>query len=262
MTVRVKTGIKGFDKLVQGGLPKGMITLVVGVPGAGKTIFGTEFLVRGAEKNEPGIYVTFSEGTQTIREQGKQFGWKIADFEKKNKLKVVNIPVDKMNVDVFGLIEKEVKAIGAKRIVVDSLAELVINSSMYFLTLSGTNKDSLFEKSGMDNKMTFNSDVFGEKTNQQFVYLFLNKIRKLGVTSLFVTDTPENGDYLTRDTVSEFACDGVVQLHHMSVGSQEFRTLEIKKLRLTNQTKGIHKFSISKEGIVVSEESIGSYALK
>jgi len=259
---RVKTGIKGFDALIGGGLPKGLVSIVAGIPGAGKSIFGLEFLVRGAEKNEPGLYVTFSQASKDILEQGKQFGWNVPAFEKARKLKVFVIPVDEMNTDIFGLIEKEVKKIGAKRLVIDSLAELIINSGMYYITLKKTKHESLVTDMDLNGKLTFNSDVFGEKTNQQFVYLFVNKIKGLGITSLFVTDAPENGDYLTRDTVSEFACDGVILLHHMSMGTQEFRTVDVKKMRLTNQKKGVHKFSITKKGIVVSDESIGVYALK
>ena len=46
---RCKTGIKGFDEVTNGGLPLGRPTLVCGGPGCGKTLFATEFLVRGCD---------------------------------------------------------------------------------------------------------------------------------------------------------------------------------------------------------------------
>jgi len=43
------TGIQGLDEITGGGLPQGRPTLVCGGPGCGKTLFGMEFLVRGAD---------------------------------------------------------------------------------------------------------------------------------------------------------------------------------------------------------------------
>ena len=53
------TGIKGFDQLTEGGLPKNRTTLLTGSPGSGKTLWGIDFVVEGAIKyNEPGVFVS------------------------------------------------------------------------------------------------------------------------------------------------------------------------------------------------------------
>ena len=59
---KVPTGIDGFDVITHGGLPKGRPTLVCGGAGCGKSMFASEFLVRGAmEFDEPGVLMTFEE---------------------------------------------------------------------------------------------------------------------------------------------------------------------------------------------------------
>ena len=59
---KASSGIPGFDEITGGGLPAGRTTLLVGGPGAGKTIFSLQFLVHGARsEQEPGIYVAFEE---------------------------------------------------------------------------------------------------------------------------------------------------------------------------------------------------------
>ena len=59
---KAPTGIVGFDEITSGGLPKGRPTLVTGAAGAGKTLFGIEFLVRGARDcGEPGVLLAFEE---------------------------------------------------------------------------------------------------------------------------------------------------------------------------------------------------------
>ena len=56
------TGIKGFDEITEGGLPKNRTTLVSGGAGSGKTLFGNDFLINGAIKfKETGVFMSFEE---------------------------------------------------------------------------------------------------------------------------------------------------------------------------------------------------------
>ncbi|MDD5148397.1 MAG: ATPase domain-containing protein, partial [Candidatus ainarchaeum sp.] len=48
MVERIPTGIKGFDELIEGGLPKGSVTLVAGTPGTGKSIFCSQIAYNNA----------------------------------------------------------------------------------------------------------------------------------------------------------------------------------------------------------------------
>ncbi|HIE41097.1 MAG TPA: circadian clock protein KaiC, partial [Candidatus Aenigmarchaeota archaeon] len=52
VTTRIQTGIRGLDKLVEGGFLSNSVILISGSAGAGKTIFGMQFLKAGAEKKE------------------------------------------------------------------------------------------------------------------------------------------------------------------------------------------------------------------
>ncbi|MBC8096613.1 MAG: hypothetical protein H7Y43_12460, partial [Akkermansiaceae bacterium] len=44
------TGIKGFDQITEGGLPKNRTTLICGSAGSGKTLMGIDFLIKGASQ--------------------------------------------------------------------------------------------------------------------------------------------------------------------------------------------------------------------
>ena len=56
------TGIKGFDEITEGGLPKNRTTLVSGGAGSGKTLLGLDFLINGAiQFKEPGVFMSFEE---------------------------------------------------------------------------------------------------------------------------------------------------------------------------------------------------------
>jgi len=118
---RVKTGIKGFDKLVEGGFPKGKIVLLSGTPGTSKTIFALQFLYNGATQfNENGLYVSFEEREQSLKSQALQFGWEFDKLEKANKVKILSIPANSIKETTAFEIISLAKKNSVKRLVIDS----------------------------------------------------------------------------------------------------------------------------------------------
>ena len=53
-------GIDDIDVILGGGLPSGSITALVGEPGSGKIDLSLRFISRGFEKNEPGLFISFT----------------------------------------------------------------------------------------------------------------------------------------------------------------------------------------------------------
>ena len=69
MKRRVKTGIRGFDYVVNGGFLEGTVNMVTGGPGAGTTIFALNYILKGADMyTENGLFITFAETWESIRE--------------------------------------------------------------------------------------------------------------------------------------------------------------------------------------------------
>jgi circadian clock protein KaiC len=73
---KAATGIRGFDDLSRGGLPRNRTSMVMGGPGTGKTVFALQTLVNAArDRKLPGIFVAFEEGTDEIFANAATFGW-------------------------------------------------------------------------------------------------------------------------------------------------------------------------------------------
>ena len=73
---KVTTGIRGFDEISRGGLPRNRTSLVMGGPGTGKTVFALQSLVNAArERKQPGLFVAFEEGPEEICANAATFGW-------------------------------------------------------------------------------------------------------------------------------------------------------------------------------------------
>src|SRR5579864_1337599 len=131
---KVATGIIGFDEITGGGLPLGRPTLVCGGPGCGKTLFGIEFLVRGAQTyGDPGVFVAFEERPEELAENVTSLGFDLKRLEKQKKLFVEYVRVERSEIAETGEYDLEalflrlgdaIDMVGAKRVVLDTLETL------------------------------------------------------------------------------------------------------------------------------------------
>lgn len=217
---RIKSGIKGMDELISGGFPKDSTILVAGTTGTGKTTLCLNFLMNGALKyKEPGVYISLEEEPKRIINNVKScFSWSIDELIKKNMIKLVKAELydfDKLKI----LIEDEVDAIKAKRLIIDPTTII----SLYF------------EKPLEIRRSIFDLD---------------RSVKKLGCTTLMTSEIPEGTAGISAFGVEEFVADGIIILFYYT-GKRFTRALSIRKMRATRHDTGIHPIEITRDGIVV-----------
>lgn len=76
-----QTGIAGLDEVLRGGLTRGHVYLVEGVPGAGKTTLALQFGLEGARLGERILYITLSETCQDLHNAVASHGWNLDGIE-------------------------------------------------------------------------------------------------------------------------------------------------------------------------------------
>lgn len=224
---RIKFGVSGINELMAGGLMPGSLTLLSGTTGTGKTIMSSQFIYTGVKDfNQPGVYVSFEEPTQNIKESCLNFGWDFSEMEKKNK--VIFVRYDPFHVeDIYELIETNVKKVNAERVVIDSVSSL----GMYIRDLPDIRR------------MVFNISLL---------------LRKLGCTSILTSEVPPMQESLSRFGVEEFVTDGIIVLYYTRRGSQFARSLTVWKMRGSAHSTKIHPYKITNKGVIVypKEEAI------
>ena len=99
---KIPSGIAGFDQITGGGLPAGRSTLVCGGPGSGKTIFAVEFLVRGAELGDPGVFITFEESVNDLSRNVASLGFDLARLQRQKLLAVDYVHLDPAEIEEAG----------------------------------------------------------------------------------------------------------------------------------------------------------------
>ena len=127
------TGIAGLDIITSGGLPRGRNTLVAGGPGCGKTLLATEFLVRGTEVGEPGVFMAFEESANELITNAASLGFDLESLVRGEKLVVDFVQVERSQIEQTGEYDLEglfvrlgfaIDRIGAKRVAIDSIEVL------------------------------------------------------------------------------------------------------------------------------------------
>ena len=83
---KIPTRITGLDNILEGGIPKGALTLLRGGPGTGKTMLGLEFVYRGARAGRPGVFLSFEERETALRRYAHNLGWDLESLEEQGLL--------------------------------------------------------------------------------------------------------------------------------------------------------------------------------
>ncbi len=91
--VRARTGVRGLDDILAGGLIPHQLYLIDGDPGSGKTTLALQFLMEGAKLNEKGLYVTLSETKAELLAGVESHGWSL-DAEKIEIVELVKTEQD------------------------------------------------------------------------------------------------------------------------------------------------------------------------
>lgn len=222
---RAKSGINGFDELIQGGFERESIVLVVGASGTGKTILSMQFLYNGAAVyDEPGVFLSFEEDKDQLYRQATQFGWDFKKLEDNDKFRLLTFKphqITKILEEGGGQIRDAMIEIKARRIVVDSI-------TAYGL---------LFRD---------------EYKRREKILEFFNMLRKWGVTSLVICE--DNPEVVEKEEGGiGFISDAIVSLYYEHDKEKGIRihSLEVLKMRGTKHTNKVCAVNFEKDGVTV-----------
>ncbi|MFN3622062.1 MAG: KaiC domain-containing protein [Nitrososphaerales archaeon] len=130
---RLRTGIEGMDKLIEGGIPEGFFVAVAGEPGCGKTVFTIHFIYQGVLDGEKCIYVTTEESRESIINQASQFNMDLGKAIEEKKLLILDALMGRedrwslQSLDMETLVGKIIEAkkelgYGNARVAIDSIS--------------------------------------------------------------------------------------------------------------------------------------------
>ena len=221
------TGIKGFDQITEGGLPKNRTTLLSGSAGSGKTLWGIDFLINGAiEYNEPGVFMSFEETEDELYNDVASLNLDLRGLVSQKKIVLEYVLLERRDIqesdfNLEGLLirlEHSIASIGAKRVVLDSIESLFAG-----LTDAG---------------------ILRLEIKRLFRWL-----KEKQVTAI-ITGEPGQGFY-TRHGLEEYISDCIIFLDNRVSEQISIRRIRIIKYRGSNHGTNEYPFVIDKDGLSV-----------
>ncbi len=217
---QVITGVKGLDKVLNGGFLRPSIILIAGTAGTGKTTLVMQSIFNSAKNEEICMYITaISEPIAMINNFMSQFSFYNISLLGKGNIKYVPIGVDiihKGSEAIIKEMEQNIEIIKPDRIVIDP-----VNVFAY----------------GLD----------GE-SQRQFYYDFFTSMK--GWNSLVLLTGEFTGEELIKSTLS-YMVDGIIQISNEPFYEKNIRYLNVLKMRGQEIQGGKHSCKINKDGFIV-----------
>lgn len=221
--VRMKTGIPQLDDMAQGGILSNSTTMILGVPGSGKTFLGLHFLLAGCQNAEPGLYFGFYETPERLMTKADGVGLALSSAIAQHEIEVMWQPPLKDIIDVLAeRLIQTVRQRGVKRLFIDGLAG-------------------------------FQQAAFTEGFDRFFTAL-MNELRALGVTTLFACEMSKLFGPIVEIPAASAAivADNIISLRYVELHSQLYRLISILKMRESAYDTAIREFKITQRGIEVA----------
>ena len=229
---RAKSGIPGYDELVDGGFHKGTVNTITGSSGSGKTVFASQFIHYGIKMGEKGMIITPSESAAYLAREMSSFGWDFSALEKEGKLSIVDVtdpvlrlqksidvdPVDFL-INFRKLVERKLADVKPDRLFIDDLTAFFMAVEAPFKVRSLTD------------------DLFGT-------------IRSSKVTCVVTIGTAFGTNQFL-----EYGADSATMLNRERIGNTLIRSIYIMKMRGSKIANSIRVLDISDDGMAVSSLS-------
>lgn len=226
---RIKTYVERLDERLEGGIPKGTISLICGTTGCMKTSLAYSILYKNAVEGDlKGMYLTLEVDMKSLKKQMENLGM----VEESKNLVIVD----------HKMIEDE--------IVRDtSLFELNwIKKVEYFVTdrIRKENYDLLV----IDPLNALYSLTTVENLRRE-VYLFFEGLRETGLTSFLVSEMQRGDNMFSKYGVEEFLSDAILHLDFKRERDVLERYLGVIKMRYTNHDLQYFPLFYSKDRFVI-----------
>ena len=235
---RVKTGVEGLDKLLEGGLPKNSITLISGPPGGGKSILCFQFLYEGIKNGEKCLFLTLDKQVEGLLVQAKILGFDFQPAIEKTLMKFLYLNINKKF--VYEAMTNEILSGQYDRIVLDSITPLsempifIRNTEDNSLDINMVNTEDLPEGANLP-------------TRRLHLRYIMSALESSKSTAIITSELPVGSSLLSRDGISEFLADGVITLSLDP--TMDRRKLSIMKMRNTKHTLKPQDITIDYGGI-------------
>lgn len=211
-----RTGVPGLDEILGGGLPRGALVLVMGVPGSGKTTIASQIALVAAGNGRQALVLTaLSESTGKLLTHLS--GYSFFDAA------LVGGPAQFFSLQAA--LTQDLRAVA------DQIISEVRRVKADVLMLDGFRGMTMVD-----------SDA---RSAREFLFNLGTTLGALGITVLITSETdPRDPTFYPETTTA----DVIIGLHYQLAGVRQYRGIEVIKSRGSAPLPGLHALVLGKEG--------------
>lgn len=215
-------GIPELDKMLDGGLRKGTVTLLSGGTGTGKTTFALKFLLEGAVSGERGLFISFEEPPNQLMHNASQLGWDLSRYVQEGTITLQFVSPIELDVD------------------------------KHILALMETIEKSDIERLVLDSISSFESSVIDLQKYKDYLWALTQTLKAQGVTSIFTVLTEDLfSPVVVTKTQTSLLADNIIILRYVEKNSAIRKALSILKARGTCHSRDLREYEITPGGIEI-----------
>jgi circadian clock protein KaiC len=222
--------IRALDAMLQGGVPEGSTTMLLGSPGSGRTLLGLHFLMSGARHQEPGLYFGFNEPPAELISAAARVGLDLTPALQEGTLELIWQPAFENLLDALS----------------EQLLAAVRRRQVRRLFIDGAEG---FQKAALPPERL-----------QSLWAALTAELRALDVTTLFSLELLELVSSRVEIPMSgvSMLADNIIFVRYVEMRSQLFRLISIMKMRRSGYDAAIRAFVITDRGIAVTSPFDGA----